>query len=93
MRLSRAIANVTCCDGTIVITHMTFVTATIDVTCCAALYVGIGSCCKPGGVFCKGLSSKKIVQTTGASSGVDIFLYLATKQCNVCRTIDVTTER
>ena len=77
-------------DATIMVTDVSFVTATIDVTCRTALYIGVSSSNELVAAHCKVCSAKEVINTSGTTSGIDILLDLTTKDSDIGATIDVT---
>ena len=82
-RCSLAI-TIRCTDGHGGVTHITFPTATIDITAGTAGNIGSGA-------GCKALNAKGIVDGTQGTGGIDILVHFATKQGNISGAIDITT--
>ena len=75
-------------NQTIVITHTASPAATEDVTRHTALDVGIGT----GLIIVLVCYVKEIVDTTGRTSRIDIFIDRTAKQSDIGRTIDIATQ-
>ena len=71
---------------------MALVAAAIDVTCRAALNVGVGSGCEFVSLNVENFSTEEVVKATGTAAGVDILLHLTTEHGNVCAAIDIAAE-
>ena len=65
------------------VSHSTCPSAAIDVTCRAALDIGIGRCGE--------VSAKEVIDCSHSTGSIDIFRYFSTEQGNIGGTIDVTT--
>ena len=57
------------------------------------MYVGIGRSSKFVADISEASCTEEVVQATTTATGIDVFLDLTAKQCNICCAIDVATER
>ena len=89
--LSRTIACSRCSNGTIMVTYVSLVTATIDVTCRTTLDIGIGGSNESIILIIEIWSVKEVINTSGTSTGIDILLDLTAKDSDIGTTIDVTS--
>ena len=63
------------------IAHISFVTSAIDVTCCTAHDIGIGTCHEF--MTCEVVDAEEVVNASGTSAGIDVFLHLTAKHSDI----------
>ena len=72
------------------VTYVSLVTTTIDVTRRTTLDIGVGCSDKLVAAISKIISVKEVINTSGTTSSIDILLNLTTKDSDISATIDIT---
>ena len=91
MRQGWTVGSIGCKDVTGMIAHISFIATAIDVTCRTAHDIGIGTCHEF--MTCEVVDAEEVVNTSGTSASIDVFLHLAAKYSDIGSTIYITTTR